>query len=77
MLLGYADDPSDNVFRVYDLKNNSLRIGRDIVLLKVCYGEWKYQKDKPHGDNNKNSRYTLNLPEFINNNDNLGSENLG
>ena len=77
MLLGHADDHSGNVFRLYDLKTNSLRIGRDIVWLKVCYGEWKSQKDKTHGYNDNNSRYTLNLSEFINNNDNLGSEILG
>ena len=34
-------------------------------------------KDKTHGYNDNNSRYTLNLSEFINNNDNLGSEILG
>ena len=34
-------------------------------------------KDKPHGYNDNNSIYTLNLSEFINNNDNLGSEILG
>ena len=38
ILLGYVDDHSGNVFRVYDLTTNSLRIGRDIVWLKVCYG---------------------------------------
>ena len=31
-------------------------------------------KDKTYGYNDNNSRYTLNLSEFINNNDNLGSE---
>ena len=61
MFLGYEDDDSGNVFRVYDLTTNSLRIGRDIVWLKVCYYEWKSQKDKPHGYNDSNSRYTLNL----------------
>ena len=77
MLLGYADDHSGNVFRVYYLTTNSLRIGRDIVWLKVCYGEWKSQKDKPREDNDSNSIYKLNLSEFINNNDNLGGEILG
>ena len=77
MFLVYSDDQSGNVFRVYDLTTNSLRIGRDIVWLKVCYGEWKSQKDKTHGYNDNNSRYTLNLSELINNNDNLESEILG
>ena len=77
MFLVYSDDQSGNVFRVYDLTTNIFSIGRDIFCLKVCYGEWKYQKDKPHGDNDNNSRYILNLSELINNNDNLGSEILG
>ena len=44
MFIGYEDYHSGNVFRVYDIKTNSLRIERDIVWLKVFYVEWKYQK---------------------------------